>query len=391
VVVPLRGSAAERPVGRLAAKPSRVSFGERPVRSRGEPVPVEVGNTGNGPLRIGALAVRGDERQEFQVIEQDCAERVLEPGAACRVVLGFVPGGEGARRAELVMRTDAGDGLFRVALEGVGAAPLPALLAVEPQRLTFGEAPVPEGFLGAVVGALLGGSQTVRLASNGTAPVRISAIRVEGEQAGDFELRARACEETGSLAPGHQCELQVTFRPRDQGPRSARIVIEHGGEGEHVVVMLAGTGIRPADDEPPQTAPDLVVSLSTRGPATVAPRGGFFVPIRIHVTNRGRTAAGAFKVAIETPGGVAPFDASGRSVVWYAETDGLGGGQSFTRDGVVLVRAGEGQAVPLTAFVDSCAGEEFTPAHCRVQESDEGNNRSARVNVQMPPLRESAQ
>ena len=391
VVVALRGSAAERPVGRLAAKPSPVSFGERPVRSRGAPVPLEVGNTGNARLRIGALGVRGDEGQEFQVLEQDCADRVLEPGAACRVVLGFVPGGEGPRGAELVMRTDEGEGLFRVALQGVGAAPLRALLAVEPQRLTFGEAPVPEGFLETMVGALLGGSETVLLASNGTAPVPISSIRVEGEHAGDFDLRARACEETGSLVPGHQCELQVAFRPRDEGPRMGRIVIEHGGDGGRVVVALAGTGVRPADEPPPQTPPDLVVSLSSRGPATMAPRGGFEVPIRIQVTNRGGTAAGPFKVAIETPNGVAPFDVSGGSVIWYAETDGLAGGQSFSRDGVALVRAGEGRTVPLTGFVDSCAGEEFTPAHCRVQESDEGNNRSAPVQVRMPIPRGSAQ
>jgi hypothetical protein len=123
----------------------------------------------------------------------------------------------------------------------------------------------------------------------------------------------------------------------------------------------------------------------------VAPRGGFEVPIRIRVTNRGGTAAGPFKVAIETPNGVAPFDVSGGSAVWYAETDGLAGGQSFTRDGVALVRAGEGQTVPLTAFVDSCSGEEFTPAHCRVQESDEGNNRSAPVQVRMPIPTGSAQ
>lgn len=164
-------------------------------------------------------------------------------------------------------------------------------------------------------------------------------------------------------------------------------MVDHGGEGGRVVVALSGTGVRTRENEPPDrraTPADLVVVLSGRGPPIAAREGGFHLPIRIEVTNRGQTAAGPFKVAIETPNGVVPFDISGSSPEWYAETDGLGAGRSFSRDAVALIRAGEGQTVSLAAFVDSCAGDEFMPAHCRVQESDERNNRSAAIDVQMP-------
>jgi len=44
----------------------------------------------------------------------------------------------------------------------------------------------------------------------------------------------------------------------------------------------------------------------------------------------------------------------------------------------------QGATVSLTAIADSCAGEEFMPSYCRVQESNETNNVSAPLSLSLP-------
>ena len=43
-----------------------------------------------------------------------------------------------------------------------------------------------------------------------------------------------------------------------------------------------------------------------------------------------------------------------------------------------------GQTVSITLEADSCAGDEFVPGYCRVPESDEANNVSARLSETLP-------
>ena len=73
---------------------------------------------------------------------------------------------------------------------------------------------------------------------------------------------------------------------------------------------------------------------------------------------------------------------------WYPYTNGsLPPGSEVTFEGVVVfsdVHAVQGETVSLSAMADSCAGDESMPAHCRIEEGDEGNNESASLSVSLP-------
>jgi subtilase family serine protease len=138
-------------------------------------------------------------------------------------------------------------------------------------------------------------------------------------------------------------------------------------------------------------SPDLAVTtLETTGPATVNPANSVEVPIRVVVKNQGSAAADIFKVATEYTGSrgtyVVAFTVPGQSDIWYPYTNtSLGAGSEVAFAGKVIFHpAIHGEAVTLKAVADSCSGDEFMPDHCRVKESNEGNNESAAVSVLLP-------
>lgn len=134
--------------------------------------------------------------------------------------------------------------------------------------------------------------------------------------------------------------------------------------------------------------PDLVVQrLVKNGPAVVVSRNGNIrVPIRVTVKNRGSYKAAPFMVSAH--------DATdGRDYViplysgdnrWYRRTE-LASGRSETLTGILTFSSKlRGQRVRVKVKADSCAGEEFMPHYCRVNERDENNNWSSLLTIALP-------
>lgn len=157
------------------------------------------------------------------------------------------------------------------------------------------------------------------------------------------------------------------------------------------------TGPDQDPDKSPDKAPDLVVTtLETTGSPTVDPGCNCVqVPIRVVVENRGYADADTFKVSTEFLGGVispstisvAQFTVPGQSDSWYPSREGsFAAGAKERFDGTVSFHPQERDVtVILWAVVDSCAGDEFMPAYCRVKESNEDNNMSFPILVDLPP------
>jgi hypothetical protein len=145
---------------------------------------------------------------------------------------------------------------------------------------------------------------------------------------------------------------------------------------------------------PTPALPDLVVvSLDAISAANINKRGFIQLPVRVVVQNQGGAAADPFKVSTSytTPSGgreafLVSFTVPGQGDVWFPSTrDPLAGGRTVTFEGIVTFAPElQDERVTLIALADSCAGEEFTPAHCRVEEGDEDNNASARLSVKLP-------
>ena len=170
-------------------------------------------------------------------------------------------------------------------------------------------------------------------------------------------------------------------------------------DGETPTPGDGGTPTRTSTLTPTPTPgpPDLVVtSLKTTGSPSVNANDSVEVPIAVVVRNQGGTPAGIFKVAIEYTGGaispsstfVVRFTVLGQSGSFYPfTTAALAADADRVFEGTITFNPAErGVTVSITATADSCAGDEFVPEYCRVEESDEGNNTSDPSAVRLPPL-----
>lgn len=140
--------------------------------------------------------------------------------------------------------------------------------------------------------------------------------------------------------------------------------------------------------------PDLVVTrIESTGPATVNETNFVEVPISVTVLNRGTADAGIFKTSImfigpntfENGFNVA-FTVPDQSDRWYPWTrNSLAPGSEVSFRGILTFHSSRrGQTISLYAVVDSCGGDEFMPAYCRVIESNEGNNNSNTISLMLP-------
>jgi hypothetical protein len=133
---------------------------------------------------------------------------------------------------------------------------------------------------------------------------------------------------------------------------------------------------------------DLVATLTVTGTPTNVGGGVIAVPVQVVVTNQGDGSATIFKVSTEYTSQSGTFAVSFsvpfQPSQWYPYTStSLAAGDSVTFVGTVNFII-SGETVDLRAIADSCSGDEFMPAYCRVNESDETNNVSADVVVVLP-------
>ena len=115
------------------------------------------------------------------------------------------------------------------------------------------------------------------------------------------------------------------------------------------------------------------------------------IPLTVTVANLGTVAAGPFKVGVEMIGedgrGYAvPFTVPREEDLWRPEIRGLGGREETTVSGSVTLADPSlfGQIPTLVVRADSCAGDEFIPEGCRVQETNEDNNEESAGRLVLP-------
>jgi hypothetical protein len=136
---------------------------------------------------------------------------------------------------------------------------------------------------------------------------------------------------------------------------------------------------------------DLIPLVQVIGPGSIQSDGTYRVPVRVTVRNSGTEIAGRFKVSIEfnhqSFGGtrgtaftqVGAVDGSFTGDGFYAwTTRALFPGRSLSFEGLMVVPRSVPRRTEITLRVvaDSCAGEEFMPPSCRIEESREDNNRT---------------
>ena len=205
-----------------------------PVRqSESQDLRIEIGNTGDAPLGIGAVRLGGSAAPDFSTVGDGCSRRTLPPGETCRLVVRFTPTTKGPRDARLLIESDAPSGTRSMVLRGLGLeAPEPDIM-VTPGIVEFG--PQPVGQRSEVM--------TVEISSTGEGPLKISAIRLTGRDAGDFRVIAGTCQGLPHIVPGGDCTVGVRFLSTAPGPSTARLVIEHNARRGAVEIALTAEGL----------------------------------------------------------------------------------------------------------------------------------------------------
>lgn len=143
---------------------------------------------------------------------------------------------------------------------GGGGAPVSrqALLAVQlsSSSVAFGNQLV--NFAGA--------AQTVTVTNNGSLALVFTAIKVTGNNAGDFVTTTDTCFAV-ALSSGASCAIGVTFTPTGAGTRSATLNIADSAPDSPQMVALSGTGTVPTVS---LSAPGLSLGSKPTGSASAA-------------------------------------------------------------------------------------------------------------------------
>lgn len=217
----LTGSATAAPVGRLAAIPSTLSFGDQIVGTTSAARPFTVTNVGSAVASVSRITTTGDF-----AVSGTCAD--VRPGESCAFLAAFSPTVVGTRSGQVLFEVDGAAAPFAVGLSGNGV-PVPApRVQLSASSLAFGN-----GLAG------VGSTLFVTVTNAGSADLVFGPLM---EATGDFRVTANGC--TGTLAPSQSCRIDVGFLPSIPGARSGELRFSTNAEGSPHRVALAGNGCR---------------------------------------------------------------------------------------------------------------------------------------------------
>jgi uncharacterized protein (TIGR03382 family) len=120
---------------------------------------------------------------------------------------------------------------------GLQAVGLPAGVTATPSVVQFGFLPVNE--------LSASSAKTVELTNCGDAPLAITAVRIEGANAGEFSIVSPQ-DFSAPIAQTASLKFIVVMNPHTIGPKQAQLVVEHAGT--RVTADLSGTAFGPGDD-----------------------------------------------------------------------------------------------------------------------------------------------
>ena len=221
-----RGTAAE-----LSLEPEQISFPATPRGQRSEMESVQIRNSGDGDVHLGAVALGGDGAGDFVLDQGLCGSATLHPGVACEMRARFEPGATGPRTAAISLGDDAPDGPHTIRLVGTGTEGAKPSVQIYAKSYSFGRQLV----------HTMSKPVQVWVVSRGKAPLTIGTVDFEGGKPKDFALRTGCSRHT--LKPNDQCEIDVYFAPLAAGDARARILVPHDAPDGQTYFGVDGIGV----------------------------------------------------------------------------------------------------------------------------------------------------
>lgn len=188
-------------------------------------------NDGNKSIETDQISLYPSSNVSASIGENECADTPLPPGAVCAIsmsVKGLQPGNF---RIEMLMRHNGRAKLITAAVKGLVERSLDTTydvindLETIPSELKFGSLKESRPLTRSIV-----------LRNVTSKEVKIENVFIESNEQAGYALRSD-CE---SLLSGEACIATVTWAPKQKGPSTGVLVVEHDGPTGVVSVILDG-------------------------------------------------------------------------------------------------------------------------------------------------------
>src|SRR6185369_3904920 len=111
-------SAQQPPAAKM--EPASIDFGDQVTRTLSKPQRVTVTNTGEKKLYINSVAISGDEKQDFAVVQDTCTGATIETNKSCIIDVRFTPSATERRNGAIIVTDNALDSPQKIPLTGNG-------------------------------------------------------------------------------------------------------------------------------------------------------------------------------------------------------------------------------------------------------------------------------
>ena len=210
-----------------------IYFGEVVQGTQSGDAIINVSNTGNTPLSLGASSITAGNA-DFSVASDGCLSITLPATQSCYIELVFNPSSSsptGTRKGMFTLADNASGGPHQVQLSGVSVSKQQPLL-FSTTNLNFSDQAV----------STTSPAQLVYITNRSNLPVSITSFTLVGPNASDYELIAAPC--VGVLGPQTSCAFPVSFNPSAVGSRVATIDEADNSSSNGHQILLTGNGVQ---------------------------------------------------------------------------------------------------------------------------------------------------
>ena len=272
--------------------PPAIVFPSTNINTSAAPMTVKLTNTGDATLTITSLKIISANAGTFTQANT-CANSVAA-GANCTFTFNFMPIVGGTLSATIQIFDNAVGSPQEITISGTGNAPTPTV-ALFPPVVTF---------TGVSVGQA-SSPQPVTLTNNGTGPLTITSVQINGTNKDDF-TQTNNCGTT--VAAAASCTINVTFKPADAGNRSANLLVNDNAVDTPQVAQMVGGESFAVAVSPPAASLTAGEAISTT--VTITPGNGFNQAVTFTCTTLPQGAQCTFLPASVTPDGTNPISSA---------------------------------------------------------------------------------
>ena len=216
--------------GDLVSVSAKIDAGDVALGSSSQVV-ILMRNDGAKPINTGEISLYPSSNVSATIAQNECARSPLPPDAVCAIALGVKGLQPGKFRIEMLMRHDGRAKLLTSTVSGLvdvtneDKRDIVRDLEMIPNEIKFGDLKESRPL-----------TRSIILRNVTSKPIAISSMEIEANSQAGYELKTD-CE---NLQSGEACISTVTWSPKQRGPSTGVLVVNHDGPTGVISVVLEG-------------------------------------------------------------------------------------------------------------------------------------------------------